>query len=199
MDVQEKNLITRREALKRAALVFGGVLSTPAALSILSGCTPTRTSATGFTEEERAVIEAISDIIIPATDTPGATEAGAVQLAEDMLFGVTGEEERNDFLEKLSGFQKEAASELGVSFQNATAEQQTEYITRLHDEVFGGDTVDWSEPKPFIWQIKEGIVNSYFATEVGMTQVQQYVQTPGRLEYCISFEEAGEGNRVWSW
>ena len=117
MDTKESQLISRREAIKKAAMVFGGVISTPAALSILQGCSPTQKSRSkSFSELERATVETIADIIIPITDTPGATEAGAVQLLEDVLFAVRSEEEQNDFLVQLENFERVAKKELGTSF-----------------------------------------------------------------------------------
>lgn len=196
MNAKEENLISRREAIKKAALVFGGVVSTPVALTLMQGCSPARTSADSFSDAERATLEAIADIIIPETDTPGATEAGAVQLMEDILFNINGEEAANDFLEKLAAFEQKAEQELGVQFVLASPKDQTSFVQKIHDETFGGE-VDWDAPRPFIWQMKEGIVNSYLGTEVGITQVHQYIQAPGRYDPCIPFEEAGEG-RLWT-
>lgn len=198
MENQDKNLISRREAIKKAAMVFGGVLTTPAALTILQGCSPNvRAQTTSFTDVERATIDAIADIIIPTTDTPGATEAGAVQLLEDILFAVNSEEDRNDFLSKLEGFMEDAEQEFGTSFSEATSEQQIEFVTKLHNEAFAQE-IGWDDPKPFMWQMKEGIVYTYFGTEVGMTQVHQYIQVPGRYDPCVPFSDAGEGNKVWA-
>ena len=198
MENHDKKVISRREAIKKAAMVFGGVLTTPAALTILQGCSSNvRAQMSTFTDAERATIDIIADIIIPTTDTPGATEAGAVQLMEDILFAVQSEDNRNDFLDKLEGFMQDAEEELGTSFITATPEEQLGYVTKVHDEAFAGE-LDWDGPKPFMWQMKEGIVHTYFGTEVGMTQVHQYIQVPGRYEPCVPFSEAGEGNKVWA-
>lgn len=198
MDTKESQLISRREAIKKAAMVFGGVISTPAALSILQGCSPTqRSRSKSFSELERATVETIADIIIPTTDTPGATEAGAVQLLEDVLFAVRSEEEQNDFLVQLENFERVAKKELGTSFSSATPDQQVEFVTKMHDAAFSQE-LDWDAPKPFMWQMKEAIVHTYFGTEVGMTQVHQYIQTPGRFDPCVPFSEAGEGGKVWA-
>jgi hypothetical protein len=116
---------------------------------------------------------------------------------EDILFAVQSEEDRNDFLDKLDGFMRDAEDELGTAFSLASTEQQIEYVTKVHDEVFAGE-LDWDGPKPFMWQMKEGIVFTYFGTEVGMTQVHQYIQVPGRYDPCVPFSEAGEGNKVWA-
>jgi hypothetical protein len=195
MKSEEKNLISRREALKKAALAFGGILSTPAALTLLTSCSTPRTSGNRFTDAQRATVEAVADIIIPDTDTVGATKSGAVRIFEEILFDVAEKEKSEHFLTTLADFEEQAKSELGVSFISATANQQKEYIQKIHDQVFGGN-VDWDAPRPFIWQIKQGVINTYFATEVGMTQVMQYQMVPGYYDGCMTFEEAG--GKVWA-
>jgi|AntRauTorcE11897_2_1112592.scaffolds.fasta_scaffold00013_105 hypothetical protein len=198
MDSEKRNLISRREALKKAALALGGVLSTPAALTLLSGCSNTSraaASANRFTDAQRATVEAVGDIIIPDTDTVGATKSGAVQLFEEILFDVVDKENSGLFLAALADFEAEAKSDLGVSFISATPEQQKEFVQKTHDEVFEGN-IDWDAPRPFIWQMKQGMINAYFSTEVGMTQVMQYQMVPGYYDGCMTFEEAG--GKVWA-
>ncbi len=198
MEKQNKNIISRRDAIKKAAMVFGGILSTPVALTVLQGCSSeVRAASTSFSEAERATLDAIADIIIPTTDTPGATESGAVQVMEDVLFAVESEETQVDFLSKLAGFESDAQQELGVPFIDANADQQLAFVTKVHDQTFAQE-LGWEDPKPFMWQMKEGIVFCYMGTEVGMTQVNQYIQVPGRYEPCVPFSEAGVGSRVWA-
>ena len=67
----------------------------------------------------------------------------------------------------------------------------------MHDKAFSKE-LNGDAPKPFMWQMKEAIVYTYFGTEVGMTQVQQYIQTPGRFIPCVPFSEASEGGKVWA-
>ncbi|HBX66179.1 MAG: hypothetical protein CL670_01075 [Balneola sp.] len=195
MNSEEKKLISRREALKKAALAFGGILSTPAALTLLANCSGPRTSTNRFTDAQRATVETVGDIIIPDTDTAGATKSGAVRIFEDVLFDVLEKDRSEQFLTALGEFEEQAKSDLGVSFISASAEQQKNYIQKIHDEVFGGN-IDWDAPRPFIWEMKQAMLNSYFATEVGMTQVMQYQMVPGYFNGCMPFDEAG--GKVWA-
>jgi gluconate 2-dehydrogenase gamma chain len=48
---------------------------------------PAPNSKTALTRSERAILEAIADRIFPATDTPGAVEAGAVDYIQRALSG----------------------------------------------------------------------------------------------------------------
>ena len=196
MSDKTTNLINRREALRRTAWMLGGAISAPTALGFLNGCsaTPGR-AAQHFTEDQLEFIALISDIIIPETDTPGAKELGVQSYIEDQVFVMWDEEGRNEFLEYMTAFESKAEAELGKPFISATDEERTAFIHKEHDAVFGGD-VDWGHPRPFIWRMKEMTISGYFSTEVGMTQVLQYMQVPGRYDACITFEEAG--GRVWA-
>ena len=68
------DLITRREALGRVALLLGGTL---AASTILGGERAAWAATPGWTPrtlsaEQLAMVAAIAEHIIPATETPGA-------------------------------------------------------------------------------------------------------------------------------
>lgn len=193
-----KNPINRREALRRTALLLGGAVSAPTLLGFMGGCSA-NAQADGFqlfNQEQAQLVTSVSDIIIPTTDTPGAAEVGVPSYIDDMVMNMWSEEDRTLFMNNLKDFEKRASQQLGTSFNAAAPEQQAEFVNAEHSRVFSGD-VDWSAPRPFIWQMKELTISGYFSTEVGMTQVLQYVQVPGRFDPCIPFEEAG--GRVWAY
>ncbi|WP_340066301.1 gluconate 2-dehydrogenase subunit 3 family protein [Ascidiimonas aurantiaca] len=65
----------RRDALKQIGLSMGYVIATPTLLNIVQSCTSQpKWIPVNFTQEEGHVIYALTDIIIPKTDTPGAVE-----------------------------------------------------------------------------------------------------------------------------
>jgi hypothetical protein len=190
-----KNPINRREALRRTALLLGGVVSAPTALGFLNGCSAKTTGSSSFTDEQSAFLTRISDIMIPATDTPGAADVGVVNYVSDMVFVMYDDEEKASFLSDMEGFMSKAEASLGKPFNEASPKEQSDFIHAEHELVFGGD-VDWNAPKPFIWKMKELTITGYFSSEAGMTQVLQYTQVPGRYDACVPFSEAGEGGRV---
>jgi Gluconate 2-dehydrogenase subunit 3 len=68
--------MTRREALKTATALVGGVLIAPA---VLTGCAPERREAasTGLIPEDKALLGDIADTLLPPTAaSPGAEAAG---------------------------------------------------------------------------------------------------------------------------
>lgn len=191
MSDQSKNLINRKEALKRTALLLGGAISAPTVLGFLNGCsaTPGR-DAIHFPESDLEFIAQISDIIIPDTDTDGARKVGVPAYIEDQVYVMWKDEDRKEFLKDLADFKAKAQKELGKPFTEATDQERSDFIHKEHEAVFGGE-VNWDHPRPFIWKMKELTISGYFSSEVGMTQVLQYTMVPGRYDACITFEEAG--------
>ncbi len=72
-------LIDRREALRKTALLMGAAVSASALTGILQGCkaTPELTyTPVFFNADQATLVSEVADIIIPRTDTPGAKDAG---------------------------------------------------------------------------------------------------------------------------
>jgi glucoside 3-dehydrogenase (cytochrome c) hitch-hiker subunit len=51
--------------------------------------------------------------------------------------------------------------------------------------------------RPFILTMKELALLGFFTSEVGATQILQYLPVPGRLQACIPLREAGNG-KTWA-
>ena len=131
--------ITRREALKRAAWILGGTVSAPTILGVLAGCraehTKTFTPHT-LTPDQRFTIEAMSDIIIPETDTPGARAAGVDQFVDRMLTDYYPATERDRFLSGLARVDARAQRQHSLPFAKLSREQQTAIVLDLDKAAF---------------------------------------------------------------
>ena len=131
--------ITRREALKRAAWILGGTVSAPTILGVLAGCraehTGTFTPRT-LTPDQRFTIEAMADIIIPETDTPGARAAGVDQFVDRMLTDYYPAKERDRFLSGLARVDARAQRQHSLPFAKLSREQQTAIVLDLDKAAF---------------------------------------------------------------
>lgn len=184
------NVVSRKEALKRIAIMLGGAVSAPVATAFLKGIPVRRSGETNFTADQEKLLSAIADIIIPETDTPGASDAGVVRFISDLVFEMYTEVQRTTFLDQLNSFRLAAISELGTEFVSAGKDAQRDYIYGIHKTAYSTHA-EYGAPWSFIRTMKELTITGYFNSEVGMTQVLQYTQTPGEFRSCISFEEAG--------
>ena len=109
--------IDRREAIRRAALLAGVVLS-PAWLTLVDRARPLA-QARYFTPEQLSTAGAIADRIIPRTDTPGAADVG-VPAFIDLLYGeFMTEAERRRLTSGLAEVDKAARNELLAQAQRA--------------------------------------------------------------------------------
>jgi gluconate 2-dehydrogenase gamma chain len=131
--------ITRREALKRAAWILGGTVSAPTILGVLAGCRAERTTTwtpRTLTPDQRGTVEAIADIIIPETDTPGARAAGVDQFVDAMLSDYYPAKERDRFLTGLARVDARSQRQHSLPFSRLSREQQTAIVLDLDKAAF---------------------------------------------------------------
>lgn len=191
----------RREALKRTALLMGGMVSAPAIMGVLKGCSakPGIDWKPVFLKEDQAsVVSTVSEIIIPRTDTPGAKDAGVPSFIDQMLSEVYSKEDQESFISGLQEFNDAANKEYGEDFADLDEEDQTAFVKKVHDAAVNAEnTTDPAPKRPFILNMKELTLLGFFTSEPGATQVLQYVPVPGAYKGCIPLSEAGNG-RTWA-
>jgi gluconate 2-dehydrogenase gamma chain len=191
----------RREALKRTALIMGGVISAPAIAGILKGCTakPEINWKPEFLSEEQAsIVSEVAEIIIPKTNTPGAKEVGVPSFIDKMLKDVYSKEDQEFFVNGLKAFNEGAKSAHGDEFLELDAEDQKAFVKKVHDEAIQVERNTKPAPKrPFVLAMKELTMLGFFTSEVGATQVLQYDPVPGAYKGCIPVSEAGNG-KTWA-
>lgn len=181
----------RREAIRKAAMLMGGVISAPAIMGVLNGCTakPTIDWKPAFlTEDQGILITQVSDIIIPKTDTPGAKDVGVPGFIDVMVKDVYAKEDQDRFLEGLKAFNDGAEKKYGDPFIELTPEQQSEYTREVHAAALAEN----APQRPFILMTKELTLLGFFTSEPGATQVLQYDPVPGAYHGCVPLEEVGK-------
>lgn len=184
----------RREAIKRTAALMGGVIFAPSILGVLSGCT-----ATGdpwkpvlFNRGQVNLTNALSETIIPETDTAGAIEVGVPGFIEKMVNEVYTEDQKLVFLGGLDSFDSECMNATGKLFSDLSSDERLEYATDMNRLAI----MEQPAGAPnFFLVFKELTMVGYFTSEVGATQVLRYDPVPGYYDGCIPFEEVG---RTWA-
>lgn len=131
--------IGRRSALRRLSAILGGVATAPLASGLLAGCrTPSGGDLAAYeyqtlNADQQELLAALVDQILPATDTPGAAEAGVPQFVDTMLTDWYAPEDRDAFLEGLA--QMDARAE-GGSFVALSEEERGELVAAVDAETF---------------------------------------------------------------
>src|SRR5688572_14171205 len=129
-------MMNRREVIERTAMILGYAITGPALAGVLSGCkaTPEQTFVPEFfTGDQASLIAALTEIIIPRTDTPGAIDAGVPMFIDRMLKKVYPKESQEAFLKGLSDFDSGARKSYGKAFMDCSDEEKLSYFKNQHD------------------------------------------------------------------
>ncbi|GAB3291914.1 gluconate 2-dehydrogenase subunit 3 family protein [Parahaliea aestuarii] len=175
--------MNRREFLQAAALLAAGATAVPRGWTMSTAqqnflaAQPDyidRHSVDFFTPLQRSTISAMAGQVIPATDTPGALDAGVPRFIELMVADWFNEEERRSFMDGLDTFVAAADGEFAAlpeAQQLALLEQAEEEASESGWYAIGGTMRMWDATAPFICQLKELTVLGFFLSDVGATQV----------------------------
>jgi hypothetical protein len=138
--------------------------------------------------------------MIPRTDTPGAVDVGVPGFIDLMLGHVYTRTDRARYLAGLAEFDA-AASESGKTFVALESTQQLALVRKFHDAAVAEERQQRGAhahlERPFILMTKELTLLGFFTSEVGATQVLQYVAVPGSYHGCLPLEKAGNG-KTWA-
>jgi hypothetical protein len=183
--------IDRRDALAGIAAMFGASLYAPIARAIASDTTPISggpPSAAVFTPQQRALVTALSERVMPTTDTPGAIAAGVPEFIEKLLADWSYPDDRLPILAGLDAIEERSQADYGLAGADASPEQQDALLTlAMNDALAGG--------KPFFDAFRQLVITGYFTSEVGIKQERKYLPIPGRYDGAYLYSEV---NRVFS-
>ncbi len=182
-------VIDRREALRRAALALGGVLSAPLVAGVLAGCEARRAPAAAWrprtlTPDQTELVATIAEHILPETDTPGARAVGVHRFIDAMLAEAYATQERQAFVAGLADVDRRARSAHGRSFMECPAAEQVALL----------ETLDRAAD-PAFRALKELTLVGYYTSEIGATRELRHVAVPGRFEGCVPLTQIG---RTWA-
>lgn len=175
--------MNRRSALRGIVTVSGVAVSLPL-MGSLAGCSSgPNASLSGRME----LIDMVSNLIIPQTDTPGARASGVPAYIEAVFTDHFTDEQQRDFVTGLDVFDELASASGAENFVNAAEDIQKAVLTGLDE---GPD----DQSGHAIWRQLRDITIFGFYTSEQATQELSFEETPGRYEACLPLEEVG---RAW--
>ena len=188
------DLLSRREAIQRVSLLFGGVaLVGQAALldALASG-----TGIPVLTATDVALLDEVADTILPETSTPGAKAAGVGPFIALMVADVYAPDEQQIFHDGLRKLDRECSETNGHAFMSATPAERLSLLERIDREQFDymQDHAE-NEPVHYFRMMKELALLGYFTSEIGYKQAMRYSETPGRFEPCVPYSP---GDKAWA-
>lgn len=178
------SIISRREAIRRAAVLAGVALS-PEWLTIVGRA---QTAARSYLPAPQgAVLRAAADRILPRTDTPGAIDVG-VPAFVDFLYGeVMSDAERRLLTSGLDELEAAAKAAHAASFSALTAAQQDAVLTGVATAQQG------REPSSFAL-LRSATILGYFTSEQVGKNVLHYDPVPGTYDGCVPLDQVGPRN-----
>ena len=136
---------------------------------------------------------AMAEVIIPATDTPGASEAGVTEFVAALVDGWLDDDDRDRFLAGLDTVDPSARDRFGRDFADCTSTQQAALVgdldadlTRLRDDP------DADETRHFFHDVKRFTLTAYFTSEVGLEAIGYRTTFPA-FEGCAPLTDAEAG------
>ena len=182
--MSEPKGIDRRAALKQIA-VGGAVIATVpmlegAALAALHdhghAAAPVAVAAEPwkplfFNAHQNETVVVLSELIIPATDTPGA-KAAQVNEFIDLMLSEEDDANKRAFLRGLAWVDRKANELFGANFKDATAEQQNALLVTLSS---GKNTaLEDQVGTEFFNTMKTYTINGYYTSEIGLIKELGY-------------------------
>jgi hypothetical protein len=186
---QEKAYLTRRQALKVLVALVGGAASAGELLPLVHAAQAASAKTPVFLNAEQfALLGRIVDLMIPATDTPGAYGAGVHRFIDMMLLEFAAEPTRQKLLAGLDEVNAASAARQASDFVDLSVEEQFEILAEVDERAYG----DSSRSEPYRL-LKSMILFGYYTSEPGASVELLFNPIPGTTPGCVptdSFDRA---------
>jgi hypothetical protein len=173
--------MNRREALSQ--LVAGAVAAASTPLWVQSLCAQARAEAHAhaaeaaiaaqawtpavLTPRQNDAVIALTELIIPETDTPGA-KAALVNRFIDRVLSTAAPAERTEFIRGLDWLDDRCRTRFGKDLAAATGAELTTLLTPFAEE--GAHPAEDTPGVAFFRAIKSMTISGYYTTEIGLRQ-----------------------------
>jgi gluconate 2-dehydrogenase gamma chain len=184
------SVLDRRGLLSGAAAILGVELAAPLARALAAESAPGfAASHAAFTPEQRALVAAVSERIVPTTDTPGAIAAGVPAFIEMMIADWYQATDRQEFMDGLGILEGYAWIQFEKPFAGLVPEEQDLVLTQAMTGRIA------SLPGRFFEHCRQLVLLGYYTSEIGCKQERVYVPVPGHYDGKYPYAEV---RRVFS-
>ena len=181
--------VSRRDVLAAllAGTVAAGVWTSASAAAALKAAGATAANP-GLSSMETATLAAAAEVILPATDTPGANEAGVPQFIAALVTHWMRPEEAVFLRDGLAALDASAQAAYRLPFARCSPEQGAALMQSLRAaSPYGGRSFSLADrmldPKaPFYLRLRDLVVYGYFTSEAGSNKELRYLPVPGRFD-----------------
>jgi hypothetical protein len=147
---------------------------------------------------QNATVTTIAELIIPATDTPGAKGAKVNEFIDLLLTEWYDPSETQEFLAGLADVDARSKKKFSAAFVDCSAEQQTQLLRELDAAAMkfaAAQRQDMHEhtdvpPTNFFYQMKRLTLTGYYTSEIGFSQELGQSIIPPAHAGCAPLTEA---------
>lgn len=140
-----------------------------------------------FDSQQMDMLRALTDLVLPKTETPGGVELRVHQFLDHQLYSCYREGDQNRVKLLLAGLDQHSNEHMQKPFLELSHEHQRELLSRLEQL----DGFSEADKQDFVFT-KTLMVFGYFTSEVGATQVLQYQAVPGGFVGSIPYASVGK-------
>ncbi len=140
-------------------------------------------------------VKVMAEMIIPKTDTPGATDVGTADFIDLVLSEWYDEPERNRFFNGLNEVDLRAQKLFGKVFVDCSIEQEADILAALGDKMADASKVftssvrsqslrGYSHDSSFYAMFRRLTLTAYYTSEAGATDELHFEMIPGEYHGC---------------
>lgn len=135
--------------------------------------------------QQLAMVRTVADIILPRTDTPGASDVGVHEFIDIIVSEWFDADEADRFLRGLSALDTVSSVRTGSVFLESEPEQQIALVGELDGRLADlREAGDERAGESFFHWMKRLTLTGYFTSEEGMAALQ-HRRIPGAFEGCL--------------
>ena len=143
--------------------------------------------------QQQVLVQTLTDLIIPTTDTPGAKAVAVDQFIDVMLADWYDPADRQTFLDGLADVDTRSKAATGKAFVDAGAGAQATLLTALDDELARLRGTHQKVDKNFWRTLKWLTLTGYYTSQVGFEQELHARIIPGSYDPCRMLDAATSG------
>lgn len=167
----------RRKAVKSLALAIGGLVSLPGWANGWNQAS-VQTGPLFLAPTADALLAEVVEVIIPATDTPGAKALGVHSFIQKIVTDCLEPSAQESLTKGLTSVDALAQKTYSKSFTALDAGQKTELLKTV------SQSAD-SDQKGFFSMVKGMTIRGYMSSEYVMNNITHYEFVPGRYHGCV--------------
>jgi len=142
---------------------------------------------------QEATVRTMAELILPRTNTPGATDVDTSAFIDLILTEWSDDAERTNFLNGLAEVDAHAQKLFGKDFVDCSTQQQSEILIVLGDEMMREieisprrrrRSLNGAASSNFYAMLRRLTLTAYYTSEAGATRELHFEIIPDRFEPC---------------